>query len=148
MNTSDFDGIFGEAAWWGGAHPADYISKFTFQGPKFFVFNTDESGGSGRHWIGVFVPASGPLEFFDPLGKNPEDYRRYFRFWLESSGKGYRRNEDRYQGYGTPSCGEFCVYYGILRARGCSMREILRTFHVECLTYNEMIVHDFVRTLV
>ena len=26
MNTSDFDGIFGEAAWWGGAHPAGYIS--------------------------------------------------------------------------------------------------------------------------
>ena len=147
MNTSDFETLFRNLPWWGGALPANYISQFQFQGPKFMVFNTDETGSRGTHWVAMFVPLSGPLEYFDPLGRKPETYRTYFRSWLEAGNRGYLRNEDRYQEYGTSSCGEFCVYYGVMRSRGLEMRDILLNFNVRNLLYNETVVSDFVRTL-
>ena len=60
---------------WVGAQPANFLFQFLFQGPKFVVLNTDESDGKGLHWVAVFVPYSGPLEFFDPLGESPETYK-------------------------------------------------------------------------
>ena len=150
MNTSQFDKYFSEAALggiWSGAQPANYIFQFSFQGPKFIVLNTDESDGPGLHRVAVYLPDSGPLEFFDSLGKSPETYHGYFKDWIVSSGRGYMRNEWRYQDYGTSTCGEFCIYYGVKRLRGETMRQILLTLDPRNLYYNDIIVSDFVRNL-
>ena len=151
MKGSEFDQYFVKAGLrgiWSGAQPANFIVQFTFQGPKFIVLNTDESDGRGLHWVAVYVPHSGPLEFFDSLGRGPETYHGYFKDWLVSSGRSYVRNEWRYQDYGTGTCGEFCVYYGIKRLRGETMRQIVQTFDPRNLYYNELIVTDFVCKLI
>lgn len=151
MNTKEFDKYFVKAGlrgFWAGAQPANFIFQFPFQGPQFIVFNTDESGTEGSHWVAMFVPFSGPIEFFDPLGRRPESYQSYFRDWLISSAKSYMRNEWRYQDYGTPTCGEFCVYFGVKRLKGETMREILKTFDARNLFNNEIIVHDYVCNLI
>ena len=151
MNAKEFDEYFVKAGLrgiWSGAQPANFIVQFPFQGPKFIILNTDECDGRGLHWVSVYVPYSGPLEFFDSLGKSPETYHDYFRDWLVSSGRGYMRNEWRYQDYGTSTCGEFCVYYGIKRLRGETMRQIVQTLNARNLYYNELLVSDFVCKLI
>ena len=92
-------------------HWSSGLFQFLFQGLKFVVLNTDESDGKGLYWVAVFVPYPGPLEFFDPLGESPETYKNYFKYWLESNGRSYMRNERICRSYGTTTCGEFCVYY-------------------------------------
>ena len=151
MNSKDFDKYLvkaGVRGIWSGAQPANFILQFPFQGPKFVILNTDESDGRGLHWVAVYIPYSGPLEFFDSLGKSPEWYHDYFRDWLVSSGRGYLRNEHRYQDYGTSTCGQFCLYYGIKRLRGESMREIVQTLNARNLHRNEFLVSDFVCKLI
>ena len=151
MNALEFDKYFVKAGLrgiWSGAQPADFIVQFPFQGPKFIILNTDESRGRGLHWVAVYVPFSGPLEFFDPLGKSPETYHAYFRDWLVSSGRSYVRNGRRFQDYGTDTCGEFCVYYGVKRLRGETMREIVQSFNAQHLYFNEILVSDFVCKLI
>ena len=151
MKATEFDRYFikaGARDVWNGAQPANFILQFSFQGPKFIILNTDESDGRGLHWVAVYVPYSGPLEFFDSLGESPESYRGYFRDWLISGGRGYMRNEYRYQDRGTGTCGEFCLYYGIKRLRGETMHEIVQTLKPQNLHFNELLVSDFVCNLV
>lgn len=52
------------------------------------VFNADETGFRGTHWVAMFIPLLGPLEYFDPLGQKPETYRTYFRSCLEAGNRG------------------------------------------------------------
>ena len=126
---------------WVGAQPAIFLFQFLFQGPQFVVLKQDESDGKGLPWVAVFVPYSGPLEFFDPFGESPETYKNYFKYWLESIGS---RNERRCQSYCTTTCGEFCVYYRVKRLTGETMREIVQSFDTRNLYLNEILVHDFV----
>lgn len=151
MNAKEIDKYFVKAGLrgiWSGAQPADFIVQFPFQGPKLIILNTDESRGRGLHWVAVYVPFSGPLEFFDPLGESPETYHGYFRDWLVSSGRSYMRNDRRFQDFGTSTCGEFCVYYGVKRLRGETMREIVQSFKARDLHFNEIVVSDFVCKLI
>lgn len=151
MNAKEFDKYFVKAGLrgkWSGARPADCIIQFPFQGPELIILNTDENDGGGLHWVAVHVPFTGPLEFFDPLGKSPETYHNYFRDWLVSSGRGYMRNEWRYQDYGTDTCGEFCIYYGIKRLKGETMKQIVQSLNARHLSSNELLVSDFVCKLV
>ena len=79
MNAKEFDKYFLKSALhgvWVGAQPAIFLFQFLFQGPKFVVLNQDESDGKGLHLVVVFVPYSGPLEFFDPFGESPETYKK------------------------------------------------------------------------
>ncbi|MCG8032156.1 MAG: hypothetical protein JAZ03_08265 [Candidatus Thiodiazotropha taylori] len=150
MNAKDFDIYFVKTGLddiWLGAQPADRIFQFSFQGPRLLILNTDESDGRGLHWVTVYVPVFGPLEFFDSLGQSPGTYRDYFRSWLVSSGRGYVRNGRRYQDYGTDTCGEFCIYYALKRLSGETMMQIVQTLDSRNLSYNELIVSDFVCNL-
>ena len=58
------------------------------------------------------------------------------------------RNEYRYQDYGTDTCREFCVYYGVKRLRGEPMPEIVHSLNARNLHLNEFLVSDFVCRLI
>ena len=149
MNSKEFDKYFVKTSGiWSGAQPANFILQFPFQGPNVIILNTDESDGRGLHWVALYVPYSGPLEFFDSLGESPESYHDYFRDWLVASGRSYMRNEYRYQDYGTDTCGEFCVYYGVKRLRGEPMPEIVHSLNARNLHLNEFLVSDFICRLI
>ena len=44
------------------------------QRPFPLVFNTDPSNKPGQHWLFIFEPNDGPLEFFDSGGMPPSYY--------------------------------------------------------------------------
>lgn len=148
MNTHDFDTYFMNMPslreTWRGAHAANTVFNFSFSEQQCLILNADESRQSGSHWLAIYVPAKGHVEFFDSLENTPEYYHIYFKTWLESSGRGYVINKYRYQDHGTNTCGVFCLYFLSLRIRGCSMSEILGTLDASNYRKNELLMKRFI----
>ena len=89
MNLSDTDKSFvslGDIrSRWAGVHGWDFVLKLkvsvrglSYQGDedwfilklaKLLILNADETGEPGSHWLALYIPKEGPLEFFDPLGQ-------------------------------------------------------------------------------
>jgi hypothetical protein len=76
--------------------------------PSCFIFNTQPSGESGQHWLGLFINEKGYANFFDSFG-NSESY-----FGLESylfkNTNGWTSNQKRIQG-SSDLCGIYCLLF-------------------------------------
>ena len=163
MNSSDIDAIFVSLpdlrSRWLGVHGSDFVLKLSvsvgglsycddeggliLKLPKLLILNSDESGDPGSHWLAMYIPEKGPLEFFDPLGRGPGDYQDFLKYWLESSERLYVRNAYRYQDVGSSACGQFCIFYGVLRLMGLTMTDIISCLTPHNLGENERIIADF-----
>ena len=109
----------------GGVWPADALLYLRCTRPMFLIVNTSESNSVGSHWVALYLPSRGPIEFFDPLGKPPFYYHDYFHAFLESFGEGYLWNNICYQRSGSILCGEYSLFFGYYRSRGLTMRQVL-----------------------
>lgn len=114
----------------------------------FFVCNTDDSEGPGKHWV-VFAwtEPKNPVEFFDSLAKPPDLYHKDFVNFLINKGPNYTYSVKRIQAQGSIVCGEYCVFYAYHRCQGYSMLEILNYFSDKDLEANDEIVSRFVKSL-
>ena len=118
MNTQQIDAILS----------SDYMTKNLFRGvfaidqlpticDGMYVINTDEQDKPGEHWLAVYNK-----EYFDSFGFPPQDKRAID--FLETN---VMYNCVSLQPLLSNSCGFYCVYYLLQRARGESMEEIIHT---------------------
>ena len=85
----------------------------------FCLTNTRPRSEKGKHWVVVYYPTVGPLEFFDSLSKSPVHYGPYFRRMRH-----YFKTKTRVQSYRSSNCGNLCVLYIKLRSAGYTLAEI------------------------
>ncbi len=107
------------------------------------LMNTRERGSLGEHWVCYFTPEKDEelTIFFDPRGKSPEEWNMKFR------GQLMLYNDVPVQPRGSIFCGLYCLLFVYMKARGCSLWDILDIFHHEQLESNERIVLNFASKL-
>ena len=60
--------------------------------PSFYVVNQDESSEAGSHWIVVFMQDNKITEYFDPLGKVPD---QHLKDYMSFQSRSYLYNRKR-----------------------------------------------------
>jgi hypothetical protein len=104
--------------------------------PSALVFNTDPKDKPGQHWLAIFCPRQGPLEFFDSFGFPPKFYS------LDSLD--FTHHCFSYQSSLSSLCGHYCIMFIYFRSLGNSYRQIL-----DLLDYHKSRGYDkFVNDLV
>ncbi|CAC5390891.1 unnamed protein product [Mytilus coruscus] len=116
---------------------AEDLPSYVSDRPRTFVVNTDNCDQEGSHWVAFHFPASGPLEFFDSLGRLPETYQRYFRYVLIVNGPEHCVVGNQIQPDDSDTCGLYCIYYVKLRCRGLEMKDIINNFSSTDLIKND-----------
>jgi hypothetical protein len=115
--------------------------------PLTLIVNTDNLIGEGKHWIGIFLPKHGPIEFFDSLGRPPGHYNPTFLSFLKRVQRFHTYNTKRMQAHDSSVCGIYVLYYLIHRSRGIPMSTITLLF-TRNLDNNDKLVtrwfHDYV----
>lgn len=104
---------------------------------SLFILNTDESGGPGEHWCSVYF-YDGVCDFFDSFGFPPSVYK------LQGIFEGYVGkicfNSHQVQPLTSKTCGYYCIYFGLLRCRGYTLKEIIDTFVKTDIERNDELV--------
>ena len=112
---------------------------------KIYIVNTDPHWLPGTHWVTCYFPTVGPAEFFDSLGHGPHYYYSDFQvFLLRNSNKGYVYNKKNIQAHDSKTCGYYCLFYCLHRARGIPMNHIINAFTNEPWI-NDWMVYQFIK---
>ena len=107
-----------------GVFAADTIPHKEY--PGAYIVNTDRSGEPGQHWVAFYCETPGILEAFDSFGKNPGDYSKYIKEWMSDDflviSSCVLQSED------STLCGNYCLYFLLLRCHGFSYDDLLSIF--------------------
>ncbi len=106
-----------------GVFPCDSIPQEPVPN-SCFVANVDPSSEGGSHWV-CFYNDSNKCYFFDSYGRTPL-HHQYFRNYLEKTK--YKYNTKRLQSEFSSCCGQYCIFYLMMRARGKRHREVVDYF--------------------
>ena len=127
---------------------AEELPVLVFNRPRSFVVNTDSCGRPGKHWTVFYFPKEGqPCEFFDSLGRTPEQYHPRFKYVLTVNGPTYTFLKDRLQALDSDVCGQYCIYYVMQRHSGRSLTDISRDFRRRDYRRNDDIVYKYVKIM-
>lgn len=99
-----------------------------------FVANTEPSSLPGAHWVCFYIDDK--CHFFDSYGRDP---KIYFTTHLND----YTYNKQQVQSFFSACCGQYCIFYLCLKARGLSDADILLNF-CSNLQENDEFVTDWV----
>lgn len=78
------------------------------------------------HWVVVYK-INDVLEFFDPLGKTPKYWSKYFDFYVKNLPKFVlAAGNEHLQSPDSKLCGEYCIYYLYMRCCNESMENIIK----------------------
>jgi len=94
-----------------------------------YVINTDDSHLPGTHWVAVYFPHGGSVEYFDSYGLPPmeKDILEFMRRNAAST----RFNNVRLQGSKSMVCGQYCVHFLHQRSLGYSLERLVNFFDME-----------------
>ncbi len=109
-----------------GVYAANRIPKEIKNGDAIIV-NTDNDNQLGTHWCAMYFK-DGRAEFFDSLSKQPGFYNHYFVQCLLRNSSSFVYNAVRLQSDGSNVCGQYCLFYLMLRLRGKTMKDVLLQF--------------------
>ena len=115
-----------------GVFPRDqlpYIKKY----PCAFIINTQPITMKGEHWLAFYFDANQNGEFFDSYGNHPKIFGLE-KYLLQNSRK-WTYNSIRLQGDNSATCGQYSVYFILLKSRSFKLEEILRLFSVDNFKY-------------
>ena len=118
-----------------GVIPQEELPSFPHTQTGLLVINTR------NHWVTIYIPSNGPLEFFDSLGNEPPPIIK------EYIGNYYVYNGKEIQSNNSTTCGAYCVLYGCLRLAGISMNDIIDLFS-PCLHENDQMVVEYLKILI
>lgn len=124
-----------------GVYAADLIPK-TFTRPAAFIVNTDDYGQPGTHWIAVFIPHKGRIEFFDSYGLPP--YIENHILFLRK--RSWTHNDREIQSLTSTVCGHYCLLYLAARMNGISMQTFKKSFTKD-LDFNDQLAQRCVRNM-
>ena len=128
-----------------GVIPIDYLPKEKLNNTCSFIVNTDDSTKIGQHWIAIFHPIFGNIEYFDPIGEKPSN-KEIFEF-INLNEKNYIYNSQRIQYVNSHNCGLFCIFYLILKSRGLEMTDILRFFNKQYTQLNDIFIENLFKKI-
>jgi hypothetical protein len=107
-----------------GVFPSDRLPpEGTPKLPCCMVCNTDPADKPGQHWVALYFDADGIGEYFDSYGQQPTvpSIQRF----LEQNSRAQRYNNRTVQGHMSSACGQYCVYFLLLRCGGLPMNRIV-----------------------
>ncbi|KAF0143335.1 MAG: hypothetical protein FD143_3437 [Ignavibacteria bacterium] len=126
-----------------GVFPADRLpslSAIRAFSPCCYVANTDKTGLAGSHWVAFYHPSPSRLEFFDSFGREAKNFGYDFDKSIQIT-----HNSTEVQGRGSKLCGQYCIFFLCHRAKGRSMRSIIRKFSQ--LPNSDSLVYSCIQTL-
>ena len=85
----------------------------------FCICNTDVWESVGKHWIVVYFPHNGFVEYFDPLGEKPSSH---FKSFMKPN---FIYNTHRYQAYASLNCAYYCIFFVYMRCHGIPFQNVL-----------------------
>ena len=109
-----------------GVIPIDFLPLRKVKKKCAFIVNTDKSTEVGQHWFSIYVPRSGPIEYFDSYGLKPQNEEIYD--FIRANGSKYIYNTTAIQGNSSISCGKFSILFLYFRTRGYKMKDYLKFF--------------------
>ena len=124
-----------------GVYPSDRLPYKLSQHPSLLIVNTDPHYKPGKHWIVIYVPRYGPVEFFDSFGHAPAYYNRNFTDFLRRMERGVKYNKKILQAQNSLMCGPYCLYYAIHRCKGIAMDKITSYFGRNGRRNDETVFH-------
>ena len=108
--------------------------------PLLLICNTDPHYRSGEHWIAMCIDERSRGEYFDSYGREAP---QIFRNFLNKNCVNWACNNVRLQSVISSFCGQYCVFYCLLKHWRHDMDSILLYF-TDDTALNDAIVHKFV----
>lgn len=143
MNTRELEAVLKEDVKVGplfaGVFACDKLPREVTY-PSALVMNTEPHTLPGEHWVAAFFAKDGQGEFFDSYGREPQGAMRAL---MNRCAWNVKYNQKPVQGLLASTCGHYCTYYLLHRARGMNMHDIVKVFGTD-LQKNDRFVLDFV----
>jgi len=102
--------------------------------------NTDPHYLPGEHWVAAYFTSDGRGEYFDSYGRRPLGPMKTM---MNRCAWSVKYNQKIVQGLLASTCGHYCAYYLLHRARGMDMHDIVKVFGRD-LQKNDQYVFSFV----
>jgi len=99
---------------------------------------------TGNHWVCIYFPKHGPIEYFDPLGHKPTPEIVHF---LTKYKVPYVYNSKKIQGNQSIACGPFAILYASLRLANVKMKSITSLFSSNYVRNDEIAI-DYLHSLI
>ena len=128
---------------------ADSIASLTFLGvfprnllpeiktyPCSLVLNTDTSDLPGAHWLAIYFTSNKECCFFDSYGRGPELFR--LQYFVDHYSNSWEHNKTRLQSLDSSVCGQYCIYFIMMKCRGMQLDDI-----IGCFSENDFKFNDF-----
>ena len=113
--------------------------------PACYVINTDNSGGSGQHWVSFFIDTDCSADYWDSYGTPP--LQPIYSWLLRQGCHPIRYNRKMIQGFTSRTCGAYCANFLHMRAMGVPLEMISDTFHEYKFDFNDSLVRTLLRKL-
>ena len=125
MDTIDLETILGNdpvaSKQFVGIYPRDVVAQvIPNTGSGKYVFNTHPRGMSGEHWIAVHIRSNGRSSYFDSYGRHLSSYPL-----VDQALRDVAWNAHTLQGFTTTVCGDYCLLFALLSARGWTLVQFL-----------------------
>ena len=127
-----------------GVFSSDCLPRQRLKLPAALISNLDPKSKEGSHWVAFYLSPNGRGEYFDSYGHPPllESYKDFLQINCQS----WVCNQRMLQNPATSSCGQHCLYYLCLRARGVPVEKMYGTIYGSDLLQNDTNAVDFVNT--
>ena len=106
--------------------------------PCAYIANTDKSNEPGQHWVCFYFPQNDIPEYFDSYGVHP---MRDFENFLKHK---YIKSTKFVQHPLSTLCGQYTIFYILMRRNGYMMEDIVNIFDENNLEKNDKIVNEYV----
>ena len=149
MNNFEIDEIMsklGLESVYGGIYPCDLLPMDLCKRCNYgIICNQSNSQSYGTHWVAIFMPKQGSLEFFNSYGIPPKN--EYFLKFIEKDNIYYCYNSVQIQDYNSDVCGQYCIFFLICRFLGIKFDQFINIFDKKNLEQNDQFIEELIGSL-
>lgn len=124
-----------------GVYASNTLPEVVTPYPSAFIINTQPLPFPGEHWVAVIIHSSSEADFFDSLGKPPENYKEIENFIYKNSSHCNFKCKRLQPSY-SDLCGLYVLVY--LISRLCFKMSLSRVYGL--FPSNIQLNDDFVRS--
>lgn len=108
-----------------GIYPSDQLPD-TVPWPCALVVNTDPHDKPGQHWVAIYVDQDGNADYFDSYGQDINT--KSILDFVKMNSTDCSVNDKQLQAPLTSVCGQYCIYFVLMRCMKRPMYYIVRLF--------------------
>ena len=109
-----------------GVFPSDQL-PYECPLPLNIIVNTDPSTKPGQHWVAISITSTGKGYYFDSFGLSPL-VDNIFKFINTKAHNGWTHNKFQIQNIRSSTCGNYCVFFIIIRCNELEPKDLIRQF--------------------